>query len=444
MSDTEVRKAAVELLEEESPIAMDEAMERVADEVGVEKDRARVNLLIVSTQRRDDGNTVLTLDDSINPDDFLTEDVQENASEEPEEGPPDAVKEKLQNRVHPSVWKSESIKLDKDLEVEESPAPTEDMWYYLNKRADEGHPLVQDTEGYMEQEHVAGSGVKDTEHFSFLVADADFGVCVVGEPGCGKGEMVKYASCQSRSPMVRMNMGARITKEKLVGGWVPKENGGGMQKVLERAKDMADEEEVTVGKALEILGLKDRFEWRDGLFTLAFRHGWWILADELNAADPENLMPFFGALEDDDNRTLELSERSETIKAHPGFKFIATMNPPHHPGTNELNDALADRMYFMEKDYLEPEKEIRLLKGEENIDHSLAEDIVSLANSLRSSYPKEFSQTLTFRGCQRIARYTSLYGPQQSAREELLARMENEDEKDAIERKIESTLDEEM
>lgn len=440
----EVRQAAVRVLDEaEEGLSLEEAIDRTAIEAGCDADQARMNLLIVSEQDHSADGTKLSLSSEYNAEEFLENDATspgqqhtlagENVTDQSpadDDGPSD---------VSPGQWQSESFDLD-DLEnLQPAPMPSGDTFKHAAKLEDVGHQLVPEEKGFIDQEH--RGGVTEMEHFTYLVDDASFGVMIEGEPGTAKGTMVKETAAKLNVPMVRLNMGVSITKEKMVGGFVPKENGNSA--ILQEAKDMAaDDEQLTVGKALDLLGAKDQFEWKDGIFTLAFRRGWWILVDEINAAEAETLMPFFGALEEKGDRSLELTEPSESIEPHPNFRFIATMNPPHHQGTHRLNDALKDRCHHMEKDYLPQEKEADLVQSMADTSISTAEanQITRLANHVREAYPKEIDQTLTPRGCKRIAEYTDLYDLEEAAKEELLSRAVYEDTLDALERAIETVM----
>jgi len=439
----EVRKAAVEVLDEagDDGVPLEDAMDEVAERENTSSDQARVNLLIVSSQQHSGGSTTLVLDDEYSAEDFLTQDTtkQETLDDDRDAIEDEAPSTDEPSDFAPSEWSADVFELG-DLEtMSEAPMPVDESFHHLPKLEAVGHPLVPDSRSFIDQRY--RGDVSEQEWFTKIVNDADFGVLLEGEPGTAKGTMVKATAASARIPLVRVNMGVSVNKEKLVGGFVPKENGN--EEILSEAKDMAaGDEQLTVGKALELLGAKDQFEWKHGLFTLAFLRGWWILVDEVNAAEAETLMPFFGALEEKGSRSLELTEASLSIEPHPNFRFIATMNPPHHEGTHELNDALKDRCHHMVKSYLPEKKEADLIRSmsDVSISSSDARSIVRLANQVRDAYPKDIDQTLTPRGCKRIAEYTELFSLEEAAKEELLSRSTYEDTRDALERVIEASL----
>jgi MoxR-like ATPase len=90
--------------------------------------------------------------------------------------------------------------------------------------------------------------------------------------------------------------------------------------------------------------------WQDGILPLAMRNGYWLVLDELDAADPSVLTLLHPVLED--NPVLVLKENSgEVIKPHPNFRIFATANSigamedraGAYAGTNKMNEAFVDR-----------------------------------------------------------------------------------------------------
>jgi len=427
------------VVESRTTAELDACISELQSDHGLDRSQARVMLLTNTRQEYKDGNTILEWDGDAEFADF-TADAQgktfesDSGTESPEttQSPGGSGGDEIE-------WERGSITYSEEDVDAETPPQTDEEFYHLPIRADEGHPLVPDEREYFTQK--VANGVNDVEEFTFAVNDNDFGVLLTGEPGTGKGHMVKYVAAEANIPMIRINMGTGITKEKLVGGYVPRSNGEGLNGQLDRAKQIADENEgLSVGQALETLSVREKFVWKDGWFTKAFKNGWWILLDEINAAPPEAMMPFFGALEDQKSRSLELTERSQTIRPHPGFRLIATRNPVHHKGTNPMNDALKDRMHEIEKDYLPKSAEKRLIQSQTSVTEDEAQVLVNIASSIRAAYPDQISRTLTPRGLKRIGKWSELYGLEKALSKELLEGIDFEDEKDPIQRKIEQEL----
>lgn len=418
---------------------LDEVISDLMGQFNLDRNDARVHVLKTTQQEYRDGDTYVAFDDSADFDSFTTDaqgaDVGGPARNESEDSGIDDYEEDTVE------WEGTSEVFDEKDVDEETPEITQSEFYHLPIREDSGHPFVPDDREYLYSEQ--DEGVTDVEEFTFAMANNDFGCLLTGEPGTGKGHMVKHVAAKTNTPLIRVNMGVGITKKKLVGGYVPRSNGEGLDRQLRKAEEMSDEHGIPVGKALETLNVREKFIWKDGWFTKAFKNGWWILLDEINAADAETLMPFFGALEDKDSRSLELMERSQTIRPHPGFRLVATRNPRHHSGTKPMNHALLDRMFEIEKEYLDEQSETELISSTTPLDSDESVKVVDLAQSIRAAYPGEVSRTLTPRGLKRIGEWTELYSLQAAVRKELLEGLDYEDERQAIERHIENTFEEE-
>ena len=416
------------------PADINDVQDKLQSNYGVSESRAHVMVLQMTERSFSGGDTMVTgLNGSPSSDDMKTSDATDDSSTSTSTTEQNSFDEFQSDQDWESVTRGAG-----QINVE-SPEETADTFFHVNVREDQDHPMVPDTDEYFQREKDAGVSV--VEDFTFKANDSDYGVSLIGEPGTGKGHLVKYVCSQANIPLARVNFGIRVTKEKLVGGFVPKNNGNGLDHTLEEAREMAEEDpELDVGEALSVLGERDKFSKQYGLLALAVKNGWWFLADELNGADPEALFPFYGLLEDKGSRTLEIPEFSETIEPHPGFRFVSTMNPTHHRGTKGLNHALKDRMYEVQVDYLEPTAERKLLTSKTDLDQKEASNLVQFANSIRNAYPDEISRTLTPRGLFRIARLAKLYSLETAAKQEMIEGIDQslEQEVNALERKIEN------
>jgi len=326
----------------------------------------------------------------------------------------------------------------------EVPPGTGKMFENLEVRQ-EGHPLVPEV-GQFIKRPMGGNDVSvDFNEGTTLVgaltaamAADDFGALMIGPPGTGKSYASKYVCSEINIPHSRVNFGSRITKEKLVGGFVPKGNGDALDDMMEKAEDLAeDNDDLRVGEALEVIGVRDKFEWQDGILTERVRYGGVFQADELNAAPPEALMALHGLLEDEENRTLELLEKGEVIKPHEDFMFVGTMNPPSFAGTQELNDALKGRLIPIEVPHLAPEAEKGLLADTTNLTRSQADDLVEMAIDIRTT---DNVPPCTLRELKQISEMKDAMGLEGATRMILLSQAESETQKDSIAKRIDMTF----
>lgn len=79
--------------------------------------------------------------------------------------------------------------------------------------------------------------------------------------------------------------------------------------------------------------------WKKGPLPLSMEEGAVLYVDEANVCEPDVLLRIDEAT--DDRR--QLSFEGETIKAHPDWFIVASINPLDHPGTKEMPQQLISR-----------------------------------------------------------------------------------------------------
>src|SRR3990167_8482384 len=133
-------------------------------------------------------------------------------------------------------------------------------------------------------------------------------VLLVGETGTGKTSLVRHLAGMNKRQFLRLNLNGATGVEELIGKYLF-ENG--------------------------------QTKWVNGSLIEAMIKGWWLLADEINAATPEILFTLHSLL-DDDRQIQQKEHTGEIITPHKNFRFFASMNP-NYSGTKELNKALLSR-----------------------------------------------------------------------------------------------------
>lgn len=328
-----------------------------------------------------------------------------------------------------------------DYEMDDPIPPAVGRSYYQLDVREPGHPGVPETGSYIERP-LGGNTVEVEfdENTTFIealvkgISVPDFPVMVIGAPGVGKSYAIKHACDQTNIPHDAVNFGVGITKEKLVGGFVPNGNGEALEDKLDSAQDLAENEDgLSVGEALEVLGVRDKFEWQDGILTRRVRKGGVFQADELNAAPPEATMALHGLLEDQGNRSLELLEKGEVVEPHEDFRFVGTMNPSSFAGTSQMNDAFKTRFIPIECPALEPEAEKGLLAQETDLPRSAADTLVELSRDIQST---DNTPPCSHRELLQIAAMEDVMGLEGATRMILLSVAETETQKDAVEKRI--------
>jgi MoxR-like ATPase len=188
-----------------------------------------------------------------------------------------------------------------------------------------------------------------------------------GETSTSKTSSVLYLAALLGQPVARINLNGQTDTGELIGRFVPQhlavELPLGEQELYEAADLLRDETRLILEKArwenrsltqLEVQQIMAREEmtshpwrWQDGLVPQALLHGWWLLLDEVNLAEPQILERLNSVLESDPS--LVLTEHDNSVigpggaAVHPSFRLFATMNPAEYAGRSVLSPAYRDR-----------------------------------------------------------------------------------------------------
>jgi MoxR-like ATPase len=264
-------------------------------------------------------------------------------------------------------------------------------WNGLTVLEDVGHPLVPDVgNDYIRREQRGNK--TDVENVGWAMGDPDYAALLEGETGVGKDFLIEYICAQTNRPMIRLDFGEGVLYEDLVGGFEP--NGGDdAEDTLAQAQELAESSEIEVGEAISLVGQKSNFDFKPGFLYEAVENGYVFVADEINAAGPEATMALHGVTEDRESRHLSVRQTGEVIQPHKQFRFVATMNPPHYPGTKDLNDAFKTRFWIERIDYLPKEAEKVMVLKQTGLDPDEYDQfvgrLVDVLGKLRDSYKEQ-------------------------------------------------------
>lgn len=178
----------------------------------------------------------------------------------------------------------------------------------------QGHPLAPSPESYAHTCVDAPTGVL-LAHLALSVRLRE-PVLLEGPTAAGKTSGVLFLAALLGQPVVRVNLSGQTDTGELIGRYAPSPAG---------------------------------WAWQEGVIPSAMRHGWWVVLDELNLAEPaivERLNPVLERVP-----ALVLTEGDGTrfgpggLPVAPGFHVFATMNPADgaYAGRNGLSPALRDR-----------------------------------------------------------------------------------------------------
>lgn len=191
----------------------------------------------------------------------------------------------------------------------------------LRRRAGDRHPLAPSLEAFAHYT-IDDKTAATLVHVATSAALRE--PCLLeGETSTSKTSSVLYLAALLGQPVVRLNLNGQTDTGELIGRYVP------------------DDREAEPGEA------GHPWRWQDGLVLQAISHGWWVVLDEVNLAEPQILERLNSLLEREPS--LVLSEYDNSVwgsdgkPIHADFRLFATMNPAEYAGRSELSPAYRDR-----------------------------------------------------------------------------------------------------
>ena len=181
-----------------------------------------------------------------------------------------------------------------------------------------------------------------------------------GEAGTGKNVLIEYAAKLANQNLRLMSIHKRTDKNQLI------------------KRRTFGEEKSPDGKYLRKTG------WANSELVEAAINGDWIILDEINKAEADNL----GVLNDMLAMGRFIDKDGKTRKVDRDFRIIAAANPPDGIyAVNALSGEFIDRMSRLELDYQSEENEIKLLQSwAPNVPKERIELLVQAAWNLRARY----------------------------------------------------------
>jgi MoxR-like ATPase len=188
-----------------------------------------------------------------------------------------------------------------------------------------------------------------------------------GETSVSKTSIIQYLAHLLNQPLVRLNLNGQTDTGELVGRYLPQESATRLpvsedelleqpelleaqsQEILLRAR--AEARELTKAEIQQVMANEQMsqhpWRWQDGLVISAMKHGWWVVLDELNLAEPQILERLNSVLER--HPSIVITENDNEVLGpggtpiHPDFRIFATMNPAEYAGRSPLSPAYRDR-----------------------------------------------------------------------------------------------------
>lgn len=170
-----------------------------------------------------------------------------------------------------------------------------------------------------------------------------------GPTGCGKTRFVEYMSEQLRVPLISVACHEDLSAADLVGRYLLK--GGD-----------------TI--------------WVDGPLTKAIKQGAICYLDEVVEARADTTVVIHPLA--DYRRELHIERLGESIIAPPSFMLVLSYNPGYQSVLKDLKPSTRQRLVSVELEYPEAELERKILMSETGLHQDLAQELVKLANAIRT------------------------------------------------------------
>ena len=174
-------------------------------------------------------------------------------------------------------------------------------------------------------------------------------VMLKGPTGCGKSRFVEYMAWKLGKPLITVACNEDMTASDLVGRFL-----------------------------LDINGTK----WQDGPLTVAARIGAICYLDEIVEARQDTTVVIHPLT--DHRRNLPLEKKGELVQAHPDFHIVISYNPGYQSLMKDLKQSTKQRFGAMDFDYPAPEIEAEIVAHEGNVDKTVAEKLVQVAQRSRN------------------------------------------------------------
>lgn len=197
---------------------------------------------------------------------------------------------------------------------------------------------------------------------TIIASRAFFPIFITGPTGNGKSTMVEQACARNKRTYIRLQINGQTDEDQLIGS-----------KTLNNGN-------------IEIV---------EGPVLIAMRTGSVLLLDELDAADPNNIMCLQSILE---GRPYYFKLKNEMIFPKAGFNIVATGNTKgrgsddgKYIGTKMLNEAFLERFpVTMCQEYPSMQTELRIVRNWMNkydcYDDKFAQTLVKWSDAIRKTY----------------------------------------------------------
>ncbi len=172
---------------------------------------------------------------------------------------------------------------------------------------------------------------------------------IKGPTGCGKTRFIEHMAAKLKRPLYTVACHDDLTAADLVGRHL-----------------IGDGEMI----------------WQDGPLTRAVREGAICYLDEIVEARKDTTVVLHPL--SDDRRMLPIERTGETLQAPPGFMLVISYNPGYQNLLKGLKPSTRQRFVAMSFDYPDATLERTIIENESGVNRATAQQLVELAQALRS------------------------------------------------------------
>ncbi len=172
---------------------------------------------------------------------------------------------------------------------------------------------------------------------------------IKGPTGCGKTRFIEHMAAKLNRPLYTVACHDDLTAADLVGRHL-----------------IGDGEMI----------------WQDGPLTRAVREGAICYLDEIVEARKDTTVVLHPL--SDDRRMLPIERTGETLTAPPGFMLVISYNPGYQNLLKGLKPSTRQRFVAMSFDYPDAALERTIIENESGVSRATAQQLVELAQALRS------------------------------------------------------------
>lgn len=183
-----------------------------------------------------------------------------------------------------------------------------------------------------------------------------------GPTGCGKSQLVEYMSKKLKRPLIKVACNEDTNSADLIG---------------------------------RFLILNGETVWQDGPVTRALKSNALLYLDEFAEAREDVIVALHPLT--DHRREIYIDKTNTTVRAENEFMLVASYNPGYQKGIKEIKPSTKQRFVVLSMNYLDLEKEKKIIIDLTGVDSRWAQRLADLAYKIRTKDDLMLKETISTR-----------------------------------------------